>query len=372
MTICSPIKCSGCFACQNICPKNCISLKEGNLGHLYPEIDETLCINCGACSRVCPQNEPCKANEPTVVYAAYNSDETEHKTSTSGGLAALFSSETIKKGGVVYGCSSKTNEQIKHIRVDNIDSLPLLKGSKYVQSFIGECYREAKADIAEGKTVLFIATPCQIAGLKNFLKSDPDNLITVDILCHGVPSQKVLYEHISNVCSQEVSLISFREEGGSFLHLKDENGATLYRKPSNDDLFYLGFYSNLTLRDSCHCCSFAKKERVSDITIGDFWGLSKDAQINRKNGVSVVLLNTDKGKRLFDEVSSRLVFEERPLEEAIASNHPLRASAVPSRDRERFSALYEKRGFKKAARRLLFKKRLRYKTIRLIQKILHR
>ncbi|MBQ8549939.1 MAG: Coenzyme F420 hydrogenase/dehydrogenase, beta subunit C-terminal domain [Clostridia bacterium] len=369
MTICDTVKCSGCFACQNVCPKNCISMTEGRLGHLYPQIDESLCINCGACSRVCPQNNLPEMSVPTAAYATRSKDTDEYENASSGGLAAVLSRRMLGRGGIVYGCSSETEGGIKHVRIESESDLWLLSGSKYVQSHINLIFRNVKEDLENRKPVLFIGTPCQVAGLINYLKKPYENLITADLICHGVPSQKMLFEHLENVGAAGGKYITFREKAGLYIRVSDENKEPIYYKESFDDDYYLGFLCNISLRDSCHSCAFAKNERVSDITIGDFWGLSPQAEIKKPYGISLALPVTDRGREFFEACSDMLDSEERPTSEAFAGNSPLRKPVGKAKDREKFIKNYEKKGFKKAAARSLFKKRLRSKTIRLLQKI---
>lgn len=372
MQICEFNKCTGCFACQNVCPKNCISMTEKTLGHIYPVIDESLCINCGACARVCPRNEIPQLLMPQAAYATKSRKTEEYENASSGGLASVLSRKVLAEGGSVFGCGSDMEHGIKHIKIENEDDLWLLRGSKYVQSHINFMFREIKEELKKGKKVLFIGTPCQVGGLIKFLGKPYENLITADLICHGVPSQKVLFEHLESIGTTGGKYITFREKAGLYLRVTNSQGDTIYYTESFDDDYYLGFLCDLTLRDSCHNCSFSRNERCSDITIGDFWGLSPQAKITKPHGISIALVNTEKGKALFDTCTDRLESEERPLSEAFAGNTPLRCPVAPAKDRLKFISNYEKYGFKKASRRFLFKKRLRYKTIKLIQKILHR
>ncbi|MBR6694148.1 MAG: Coenzyme F420 hydrogenase/dehydrogenase, beta subunit C-terminal domain [Clostridia bacterium] len=368
MTICDREKCSGCFACLNVCPKNCISMVEGKLGHIYPQIDESVCINCGACARVCPQNDMPPLYMPRAAYATKSATLEEYENASSGGLASVLSRKILAEGGVVFGCGSDMSEGIKHIKVETEDDLWLLRGSKYVQSHIDSIYREIKEELKGDKRVLFIGTPCQVGGLIKYLGKNPENLITADLICHGVPSQRLLFEHLRKVGADGGKYITFREKAGLYIRVSDSDKNPIYYCESFDDDYYLGFLCDLTLRDSCHNCSFSKNERCSDITIGDFWGLSKEAKIKKPNGISIALINTDKGSALFDSCGELLESEERPLSEAFAGNTPLRRPVSPAKDRNKFISNYEKKGFKKAIRKALFKKRLRSKTIRFLQK----
>ncbi len=370
MQICEKEKCVGCFSCVNSCPKGCIKMSENEIGHIYPEIDESLCVECGICKNVCPVNSQPHFGTLNKAYAAYTKDKDEHKTSTSGGAAAAFSKNVISKGGVVYGSSSKVNNGVSHIRVDNMGDLALLKGSKYVQSHINDCYKQAKDDLVSGKEVLFTGTPCQIAGLKAYLKKDYDNLITVDLICHGTPPQKLLFEHLKNY-NTKGNLLSFRQTDGFFLRVKNpESGEMIYDKTANLDLYFLGFNKNLFFRDCCYSCDYAKSERCSDITIGDFWGLGKKEPYTgeTKNGISVVIPNTKKGELFWESVKDEFVSYERPFLEAVEGNFNMRKPSIPHANKNVFIKEYKKHGFKRAAKKALSKDILKYRIFNMIYK----
>lgn len=369
MQICEKQKCTGCFACVNQCPKQCISMQEDELGHIYPVIDEQLCVNCGLCKIVCPANEKPNCTKPLKTFAAYSLDEDEHRKSSSGGIATAFSRKIIENGGVVYGASSKFSDKIQHIRVENIEELELLQGSKYVHSYIDETYLQAKKDLQNGKKVLFIGTPCQIAGLKKFLKNDTENLITVDLICHGVPSQKLLNDCLGKYKSEN-TVISFRNPEGFLLEVKDiKENKSLYRKPLCKDFYYLGFMKCLYYRESCYGCDYAKAERCSDFTIGDFWGLNKNnSQLNHKDGVSVVLVNTAKGKDFWQSVKDDCYCEEHSFEEAYNGNSQLRKPSVAHKNRIVFKKAYINKGFKVAFVTTMIKEIVKYRIFDVIQK----
>ena len=369
MQICEKQKCTGCFACVNQCPKQCISMQEDELGHIYPVIDEQLCVNCGLCKIVCPANEKPNCTKPLKTFAAYSLDEDEHRKSSSGGIATAFSRKVIEAGGVVYGASSKFSDKIQHIRVENIEELELLQGSKYVHSYIDETYLQAKKDLQNGKKVLFIGTPCQIAGLKKFLKNDTENLITVDLICHGVPSQKLLNDCLGKYKSPNTQ-ITFRGSQGYLLEVKDiKENKLFYRKSLYKDFYYTGFMKCLYFRDSCYTCDYANAERCSDFTIGDFWGLNKDnAQLNHEDGVSVVLINSSKGEAFWKNVKSDFYYEERSFEEAYNGNAQLRRPSVVHQKRKAFKKAYMKNGFNMAFVKTMFKEIVKYRMLDIIQK----
>lgn len=331
--------CTGCGACIEVCPKNCISFRKGKKGHLFPKIDTSLCIDCKKCIRVCPALKLFDTNRPSLAYAAMTKSKEDYLTTTSGGAAQVISKYVIENGGVVYGCAALPGVQVKHIRVDNIADLDLLKGSKYVQSNLLGIFPQIKKDVEAGIKVLFIGVPCQVASIISFFKKKPDNLVLVDLICHGVPSldslQKYLRHHISDI--SEIQTIRFRTNLGfqliaSTLDKKNDNESILYESiplgidPYGDE-YYSPFFYGFSYRPSCYTCKFAKPERISDITIGDFWGLNnKELPQNfpdHKKGISVILPTSSKGIELIEAIKSNVYITERPVEEAIKGNKQL-------------------------------------------------
>ena len=327
--ICPKEKCTGCWACVNACPKECISMEIGQLGHLFPLIDSERCIDCKLCEKVCPSNHFQEQHTPLHTYAAFAKKQDIYKTSTSGGAAAVISKQMIDDGGIVYGCSCEENIEINHVRIKEECDLIKLRGSKYVQSNILSCFKEAKNDLNQGKKVLFIGTPCQIAGLKSFLRKPYENLLTVDLICHGVPSQSYLREHLKGVLGDvKIDNVIFREGTNDYVVVVVVDGQPLYKsnlwKNRYEDDYINSFIDGFTYRPSCHTCQYATSKRVSDITIGDFWGIGDDLGVSHKYGLSCVLTNTEKGVDYVDKISSQLYIYERSLEEAVAGNAQLR------------------------------------------------
>ena len=324
--ICSRDKCTGCMACFNICPKSCISMRPLKLAHLYPDVNQDLCIDCQMCKKVCPQNNRQNTHYPITAFAGWHSDREQYLTSTSGGAAAALAQTIIRDGGVVYGCSSETGLKFRHIRVADLKSLIKLKGSKYVQSYIGHTYREVKKDLKDSLTVLFIGTPCQCAGLKSYLGKNYDNLYCVDLICHGVPSQKLLTKHLMKVSGGKADYVTFRKGNDMALRVFDKSGKKIYY--SNvwnnryKDVYYNTFIDGYTYRDSCYTCAYANPERCSDATVGDFWGLSDTVEHDSINGCSCILPITEKGYELIRK--SELILIERPVMEAVEGNSQLR------------------------------------------------
>lgn len=347
-------ECCGCSACAQICPKQCISLKEDKEGFLYPAVDNSSCIDCGLCERVCPvinQNEPQK---PVVTLAAANSDESVRLASSSGGIFTLLAERTIDNGGVVFGAAFDENWDVKHICIDSKSELPKLRGSKYVQSIIGSCYKEAKAYLSAGKEVLFSGTPCQIAGLKKFLRKDYMNLKTMDVVCHGTPSPLVWRKYLDEVSSlyniAQITDIQFRDktEGWKNFSLsikyKDKEGAEkTFRETLNENVFMSCFLSNLCLRPSCYACPARDGKSGSDITLADLWGTENICpELDDDKGVSLVLLR--------NKDFTLPGFEKKEIEysKAVMYNPSIESDVALPDKRDRFFRLLHSDGIHKA------------------------
>ena len=367
--ICDENQCTGCAACINICPKQCISMQPDLHGYIYPVINKNECINCERCVKTCPANIHIEGHVPDQAYAAWSLSISDRNSSTSGGAASVFSQYILDNGGIVYGAAVCNGNEVNHIRVSDKNELYKLKGSKYVQSNINDCYKRTKEDLKTGKSVLFTGTPCQIAGLRKFLFKEYANLITVDIICHGVPSLSLLHNHIKGICNlNKISNITFREKKGYILNLM-EGSKTVYKKPFPYDSYMNGFMYALFHRPSCYECHYARSSRTSDITIGDFWGLGTVSEVKySKDKVSVILPNTEKGKQFLDLCSNKLFLEERPIQEAINGNAQLQ---FPSRKHEfynLFRALYPKYGYKTAINIALCKFHIKHFIYKIIIK----
>lgn len=328
--VCDFYVCTGCAACVDCCPRKCISMQKGDgLGHLYPIINQELCIDCGFCQKTCPTLNKLNKQYPIKAYAGWDMNKKEYESSSSGGAAAAFSRYIIRQGGVVYGCAMLPNLEVKHIKVDEEKDIYRLKGSKYVQSGMKGCYQSLKEDLKAGKKVLFIGTPCQVAGVKSFLrKKEQQNLYTVDLICHGIPSLAFLQKHIEKVTEGKVpDEVCFRK-GDYFFLLLLQRGKEVYRNSLFDerykDIYYNAFFDGFSYRESCYHCPYAASERISDITIGDFWGLKGNLPLPHPNGCSVVLPITNKGVEIVNAIATEFYLFERTIEEAIMGNEQLR------------------------------------------------
>ena len=318
--------CTGCSACSSVCPRHCITMREDRLGFEYPVVDESACVSCGLCLKTCPVAGSPDLAYPMSAYAARSIDDRDYLTSSSGGAASVLSRHMIKSGGVVYGCASDGTD-VRHVRVDRLDDLPRLKGSKYVQSSLSGVFDPLKQDLKDGRDVLFIGTPCQVAAVRRYAGKLSDKLYLVDLICHGVPSRKMLKEHVACVSGgRPVDKMSFRNGNRYELTLASA-GEVLYRADNDRDMYYNVFLRGLSNRDGCYGCLFARPERGSDITIGDFWGIdtkSHPLPFDCDSGLSVMLPVTGKGKRLVEMISCDMKIEGRSVEEAVNGNSQLR------------------------------------------------
>ena len=370
--ICEKNKCTGCFACFNICPKKAIEMIEDDNGFIYPQINKEKCIKCGLCKKICPSINKVEMQEPQKCYASYSKTEETREKSTSGGIAATISELFINNGGVVYGSSFTENCNVQHIRITNTKDLHKLQGSKYVHSYINNSYELVKKDLINKEDVLFFGTPCQIAGLKKFLMKEYDNLFLIDIICHGVPSQKYLKEEIKRlVNTQEIERVNFRNGNNYGLYIVKDNKIISSNNDSQSP-YSSSFKMCLSLRENCYNCIYAGAKRISDITIGDFWGLSKKSRLykEKEKGVSVVIINNNKGNEFFEKYKKNFEVEEREYNEAVKGNTQLMHAAPKHKQADEFKKLYPKLGFKKAYNKLTTISRIKLKIKHVLKKII--
>lgn len=351
-------KCSGCHSCASICPKKCIEMVPEKEGFLYPVVDKTKCINCGLCEKSCPIILKNKTTNIPTAYAVINKDDAVREKSSSGGFFSLLAENIIDKGGVVFGAAFDTNFNVTHRFIETKDDLPQLRGSKYVQSKIGNTFKEAKAFLDEGRWVLFTGTPCQIEGLLSFLKKDYEKLITQDIICHGVPSPKVWQEYLrlrERADGLKPKSISFRDKSSGWKKFSmkfDYNDQKSYIKTLESDPMMRAFLTNSCLRYSCYDCSFKTKERPSDFTIADYWGISQiHSEFNDDKGVSLVLVNSQKGKGIFKETKHKLTFKLTDINLALNHNPSIIQSCKMPKQRKKFIKKINANNFEKMVKR---------------------
>lgn len=360
MEICKYEDCTGCFACYNIYPKNCIGIEPDIYGELHPVIDEKKCINCKNCIKVCPGNKNnIELFKPIKCYAAYRVDKEKRADSASGGIGALLSEIVINNGGIVVGVKFDENLLPIHSIATTLEEIEVFKGSKYVQSRINDTYKRIRKNLEDKRLVLFIGTPCQVSGLKMYLNNkEYDNLITCDLICHGVSSYIYLKEHISNLnTTKNIDKITFRSNRiKSNYRLKFfNNGRVIYNKRVIQDNYFYAFFKGISLRESCYDCKYATEKRIADITIGDFIGLGKN-KFFKGNAVnaSVVLINSIKGEKIFDEIKKDDIYiEEREYAEAINGGISLRRPFPRYKEQKEFRKIYPKVGFEKSINKLM-------------------
>lgn len=327
ITINNKKDCMGCYACSNICPQNCISMKDDNEGFWYPQVENDKCINCGLCIKACPIiNKTTLENEP-YAYACMNKDEAIRLESSSGGLFTIIAEQIIDQWGVVFGARFDDRFSVIHSYVETKEELYKFRGSKYVQSKIGDTYKQVKHFLDQGKEVLFAGTPCQIGGLNSYLGKSYDNLFCIDIICHGVPSPIVWQKYIAcqeNHAGASTRRIAFRhkKEGWkrysvSFLFQNNIE----YHQTLDKDLYMKAFLKNICLRPSCYDCEFKTLHRQSDITLGDFWGIENVVpEMDDDKGTSLIFVNSPKGQSMLEEIRDRISCKEVDINQAVSYN----------------------------------------------------
>ena len=360
--VCEKERCTGCGACVAICAHKAVTMSEGRLGARYSTIDAECCVDCGLCRNVCPVTSPVELSSMGMAYAVYAKSKDERASAASGGAASVLSRSMIASGGVVYGCAIDEDLVPRHVRVDAFEGLDRLKGSKYVQSDTADVFKKVKTDLQNGIEVLFVGTPCQVAALKNFISLIPaleSRLYTIDLCCHGTPSQNMLNDHLDYLGVKSMATkLSFREKTGKKiryrLSLSDASGSVLYDKETVKDHYMTGFLSGMFLRENCFSCSYAVSQRCSDVTLADFWsiGESENPEMKVSKGLSTVLVNTEKGRRLFERAADAITYEERPLSEALKNGQFRRPAEKPD-EYDIFAECYDERGYVESCRKFL-------------------
>lgn len=339
--------CCGCTACSNICIHQAITMIPDSLGFLYPKVDEDKCINCGLCDNVCQFQDNYKRYDnfdiPEVYQFRLDSDS-ELRKSQSGGAFFAIANKFINDGGVVYGAAFTGTWRVIHQKATDSQSLDKLRMSKYVQSDIRGIFPKIKEELKSGIKVLFSGTACQVAGLKSYVpKRLHENLFCIDIICHGVPSPKIWEDYLQYLQEKRNSKIiraCFRDKRfgwhgarESFLYA---NGHEEFRRTSN----YL-YFSGLSMRESCSQCPYTNIKRVGDITVGDQWGIPKDSPYEDDKGLSLILINSDKGKQLFENIEKNA--ERTSLKDCMQPQLKQPSKLHP--DYQRFAYDYETKGF---------------------------
>jgi coenzyme F420-reducing hydrogenase beta subunit len=320
----NPHNCVGCRSCEQSCPQKCITMINDSEGFLYPEVSGKDCVSCGLCIRHCPilsDTRTCFDTDSQKIYAMQLKDLRVLKNSSSGGVFAGIAKNVLKSGGTAFGCALDNMLQARHIPVTNVDDLPLLQGSKYVASDTGETYKQVKILLDQNMPVLYSGTPCQIAGLNAFLENKPDNLLTMDIVCHGTPSQKLFNKYLDWLGKRNHGRIiyyGFRDKdvagwscGGK---AKTKTKTKTKTIEGICDPYYASFLRGETYRPSCYNCIFAGMNRPGDLTGGDFWGIEIFyPEFDKREGVSICIVNSKRGEAVFNEIKQE--YEYFPVSE---------------------------------------------------------
>lgn len=329
-------KCVGCGACSIICCANAIKMQYDNEGFYYPIVDFSLCVDCGACNGICPVENSKKATGSIVkCYAAYSNNKSTIVASSSGGIYTEIVSDIFRRSGKVYGVAYCDDMQVKHQRMNSIEDIEKFQGSKYVQSDMSEIFSEIKQLLKEGTLVYFSGTPCQVHALKCYLRKEYKNLFTQDIICHGVPSPLIFSKYVSEQEKKnqsKVTSVLFREKKYGWENystvIQFENGKTTRRIAKLNPYMKL-FYSNLSLRPSCFECPFKMQQRVSDITLADFWGVSGFLpKFSKDQGVNLVMVNSQKGEELFNSIQQSVTYKEVNKENVLLTFSTITKSAA--------------------------------------------
>lgn len=357
--ICENEKCYGCGACYVICPKNAISMKEDVVtGHFRPIINESKCINCGLCVKHCPANHTYKFVDNMVTYAAYRTEPDKQIGSSSGGVAAALYELAISKEWSIIGTVIDSDFRVKMQLSNDKQAIESFKGSKYVQAYTIEALTELKRTLKEDKNVLFIGTPCECEAARSVANGNEEKLLTVDLICHGVPSNKILNDYIKWIEKKKktkIKQVSFRSSWGEEMILKDKSKDVWHRRMFWDP-YLEAFNAGITINSSCFTCPFACEKRCSDITIGDFWGIGSESPFHKPNRkVSVIGVNSKRGFDFLNECKS-LVLEKRNWSEAVAGNSQLRAPLPKSSQYDLFWGKYYKYGIDAAFKATVYKK----------------
>lgn len=359
-------KCCACGACMNVCPKGAISMREDEYGFLFPSIDDEKCVECGACKKVCAYQNGVVTNKPLEAYAAVNVNRDQKMKSASGGIFAAMATAVLNEGGVVFGVTlERTDNKFvpHHIGIEKIEDIERLQGSKYVQSSTDYTFKETQKYLKEGKKVLYSGTPCQIAGLLSYLKVDYDNLITVDLICHGVPSAKLFNDFIDSeknkLKAQAITDYCFRDKlkgwgmNGRLDYIDNSGKKRSQYTPARLASYNTLFLDGLIYRENCYSCKYACENRPGDFTIGDFWGIEiehpellKKTNYVEKDGISCIIVNTKKGSDTIEILKDSVIeIRNSSFEHVAKKNGQLNTPSHRSEKRDIIMELYKNKGY---------------------------
>lgn len=330
-------QCCGCWACYNVCPKHCINMIEDKEGFRYPQINKNACIDCGLCEKVCPIKQPQMNDSQPISYVIQNKDSDTLRKSTSGGFFTGIAKYAISNGGIVFGSAFDKNMVLKHQYSETEEDCKHFRGSKYLQSLIEDSYLKAKEFLDKGKLVIFSGTPCQIAGLYSFLRNRVyENLITVDLVCHGVPSPLLFRKYISYHEEQNNSkVINYLSRDKYYGY--DYSTATIffnnkekqYHKGMEADIMLRLYFKNICSRPSCYNCHFKTLNRISDITIFDCWNAPSVSRNFSNKGATNVFIHTEKGQSIFNKIKENFIWAPSDIDTIIKRDGVMIKNTVP-------------------------------------------
>lgn len=376
MKLCEAKHCTGCCACSSICPRNAITMVYNEHGVLLPEIDSEKCVDCGRCTKVCPILRPVQYHAEPRCFVAWSRDAQLRKNAASAGVISTLSQGILRAGGVVFG-TRYCDGRLIFDHIEEESEIVVFQGSKYVHAYVGNAYKKAKQYLEQGRQVLFPGTPCQVAGLKNYLGREYGNLLTVDLICHGVTTEKYLHGYLCKEKNKaEYDRVLFRGERGQML-VAYRGSKVVRQEEKLLSPFYMAYAKGMIHRENCYICPFASANRCGDLTAGDFWGINRgDLPLDAQSlpYPSLMLVNTQKGweNLLHAEIS----FEERSFEEAAAGNGQLSGPCKRNPCRDQFLRDYPRIGFIHALRKTSFYRDVRlqanaYRIRHLLSRIKH-
>lgn len=360
-------KCTGCYACYNACPKDCISMKRDMEGFVYPMIDKEQCVECGLCNKACPVISKVFVSENSDnpdIYAAWSMDEDIRLNSTSGGVFSELAIRFMKDGGYLCGARYNETHHIEHCIVNTREGLDKIRQSKYAQSDMGRVYRDVKKLLKDGEKVLFCGTPCECAGLINYIGHRDNNLLIIDFICRGSNSPKVyekFLDYLEEKYDSKIKKVWFKNKTYGWnrfaTKVEFENGES-YLEDRDNDIYIVGYIKhNLYMRPSCADCEYRTLPRVSDITLADFWGVKmSNEELDIEKGTSLVMVNSEKGRAEFERIKDNIYYEEKTLADTLEKNPSIFTSPVMNPKRRYFFENLDKAPFDKLAKKCFKKK----------------